>query len=236
MFDPERLLGQMLGDALDGRLGGRRRKRSTGVPKLSGSAKAQIGLGLLGVAMAAWEHYKGSGGHRHESASASPAGLQATGPGAAVPPPPPPGAYAARPGAGTVVPPPPPPGAATPPPATRREQEALHLLRAMIAAAHADGLIDEAERQAIMGRAREAGMEDDDLRMLEAEIRAPFTLEQLAARTLPGQETAVYAAALLAAGAETEQERAFLDRLGKALSLDEASRRDIHVRLGAESA
>ena len=225
MFNPEALLGQLMGDALSGQLGGRKRKkhRSSGLGGLlggsagglSGGTKAKLGLGLLGIAVAAYQHYQqqpGSGTAPNPLAGA----------GAAVPPPPPPGA---------MVSPPPPPAAA---PTPARTEQAMHLLRAMVTAAHADGLIDAGEREAILGRAREAGLDADSLQALDAEIRAPFTVEQLVARTHANLRAEVYAAALIAITADTEAERDFLDRLAAQLPLDEAARRDIHAQLGLD--
>ena len=56
MFNPERMLGQLMGQAMGGQLGGRKKKRKKGFGLPSGS-QAAVGLGLLGVAMAAYEHY-----------------------------------------------------------------------------------------------------------------------------------------------------------------------------------
>lgn len=210
MFNPEKLLGQLLGDSMSGQLGGKRRARGSGgmFGGISGTSKAQLGIGLLGIAMAAYQHY--------QQPAPAPSPLAGGGP------PPPPGS------SGTVPPPPPPAEPASP----ERLAQAMHLLRAMITAAHADGLIDGGEREAILGRARQAGLGDEDLRALDAEIRAPFTLEQLAVRTAPAQRSEVYAAALLTIGADTPDERAFLDRLAAALPLEPAARRDIHTQLG----
>lgn len=226
MFNPEALLGQLMGDALSGQLGGRKRKkhRSSGLGSLlggssggmSGATKAKLGLGLLGVAVAAYQHYQQKPG-----TGSAPQPL--AGAGAAVPPPPPPGAMAS---------PPPPPPATAPNPA--RTEQAMHLLRAMITAAHADGLIDGEERESILGRAREAGLDAESLQALDAEIRAPFTLEQLVARTPTNLRAEVYAASLIAITADTQAERDFLDRLAQQLSLDEAARRDIHGQLGLD--
>ena len=108
----------------------------------------------------------------------------------------------------------------------------MHLLRAMITAAHADGLIDADEREAILGRARQAGMDADSLQALDAEIRAPLTLEQLTVRTPASQRAETYAAALIAITADTAEERAFLDRMAAQLQLDAATRADIHGQLG----
>lgn len=121
MFNPEHLLGQMLGGALGNAFGGRGRSLLGG--RLG--AKGTLGLGLLGVAIAAYEHYS----------------TQQVATGAPPPPPPP-----TRPAT-----PPPPPGAVAvlPPP----PQDAVLLIRAMIAAAAADGRIDEIERAAILARA-----------------------------------------------------------------------------------
>ena len=220
MFNPEQLLGQLMGDAMSGQLGGRKRKRSKsglgallgGSGGMSTATKAKVGLGLLGVAYAAYQHYS-----QASSPAAAPQPVMAPGPM----PPPPPGARGAM---------PPPPPAANPSPA--RVEEAMHLLRAMITAAHADGLIDADEREAILGRARQAGMDADSLQALDAEIRAPLTLEQLTIRTPAAQRAEVYAAALIAITADTEAERAFLDRMAGLLSLDAAARADIHAQLG----
>lgn len=220
MFNPERLLGQLMGDALSGQLGGRKRKRSSSsglgglMGGLSGGTKAKLGLGLLGIAVAAYQHYQQAPGGSAPNPLA--------GPGAAMPPPPP----------GTMATPPPPPPAAASAPA--RTEQAMHLLRAMITAAHADGLIDAGEREAILDRAREAGLDADSLQALDAEIRAPLTLEQLAVRTPANLRAEVYAAALIAISADTEPERQFLDRLAAQLTLDEAARRDIHAQLGLD--
>lgn len=225
MFNPEQLLGQLMGDAMSGQLGGRKRKHKPkksglgallgGSGGLSGATKAKVGLGLLGVAFAAYQHYSQS------SAPAATPQPMAGGP----PPPPPPAGLGAM---------PPPPPAANPSPA--RVEEAMHLLRAMITAAHADGLIDAEEREAILGRARQAGMDAESLQALDAEIRAPLTLQQLTVRTPAGQRAEVYAAALIAITADTEEERAFLDRMAAELSLDAATRADIHAQLGIPAA
>ena len=224
MFNPEQLLGQLMGDAMSGRLGGgkRKHKRSGGLGGLlgggssggmlggmSGGTKAKLGLGLLGIAVAAYQHYQ------------KPAAPQSV-MGGAMPPPPP----------AAAMPPPPPPATA---PSPARVEHAMHLLRAMITAAHADGLIDAGEREAILGRARDAGLDAESLEALDAEIRAPLTLEQLAVRTPASLRAEVYAAALIAITADTEEERAFLDRLAAQLSLDGAARAEVHAQLGVDA-
>lgn len=229
MFNAERLLGQVMKQALGGQLGGgkrhKRKKQAFGLPGMGGlgggmgglggmGGKAAVGLGLLGVAMAAYEHYSQKSGPGVPQPVA--------GQGATVPPPPP----------GMPAAPPPPPPAADP---ALRTEQAMHLLRAMITAAYADGLMDPDERDALVDRARAAGLDAEEIEALEAEIRAPFTLEQLVVRTPRGLRAETYAAALVAITADTPEERAFLDRLAGELGLDDASRREVHSRLGLDS-
>lgn len=217
MFDAEKLLGQMMGDAFSGSLGSKKRKhkrQSTGLSGLLGGVstgtKAKVGIGLLGLAYAAYEHYK------------QPASTSAPAPGMSPPPPPPAANLAAS---GT----PPPPPAAKP---AVSHDTALHLIRAMITAADIDGLIDAEERENILRRARDAGLDAESLQALDVEIRAPLNLKQLVARTPEELRDDTYAAALIAITADTQEERDFLDQLAGAMQLDPVARQDIHKQLG----
>lgn len=196
MFDARRLLGQVLGEALGGSFGGRGR-RSRGPLSALGVGKAQVGLGLLGLAFAAYEHYNAT-----------------------------PGQPAATPMA---MPPPPPPGRPVP---ALDDARALHLLRAMIAAADADGGIDASERAGLVGRARSAGLDAGDLATLEVEMRAPMTAAQVAARTPDGLQEETWVAAFVAARPDTAQEQRFLAELGEGLGFDTAARDEIARRHG----
>jgi uncharacterized membrane protein YebE (DUF533 family) len=221
MFDPERLLGQMLGGALGDSFGGSRgRKRRSSLGGLGAGAKAQIGLGLLGVAIAAWEHY----GQQKSAPAGAPSGPS-------VPPPPPMGTAS-----GTRPPPPPTsaPGAATRPMPLldERQQAVVLLIRTMIAAANADGHIDAGERATILGRARDGGLDESTLRFLEDEIARPQSLQQVIGNTPPALAAETYAAAALAITIDTDAERAWLDTLAAGLRLDPAARADIDARIG----
>ncbi len=229
MFDAERLLGQMIGGALGGTFGGRGRSSilGGGFP----GDKAALGLGLLGVAIAAWEHYG-------EQRTATPPGpsVPPPPPGADVPPPPP--------AVGSPLPPPPPAaalppaslattGPSDPPPAAAvAQQDALLLIRTMIAAAASDGRIDADERGAILARAATSGLDATDRAGLEAELTAPRPLEALIGAARADLATPMYAAALLAIRIDNDSERAWLERLGTGLGLDAARRREIAAQLG----
>lgn len=212
MFDVERLLGQMLSGGVS-----RKKKKSKSSFGIPGVSNAQLGVGAVGLAIAAWEHFKTKQQQPvPQPYSASPA------PAPAMP-----------------MPPPPPPPMAIPPApvaqsaAGNRQADAAHLIRAMIAAANADGLIDAEERAAILERAMEAGLDAATQQFLMGELRTPATLEAIVAATRPELRFETYAAALIAISIDTEAERAYLDRLAAALQLSAQDRQRIHDQVGA---
>lgn len=211
MFDLEKLLGQMISGGVKRK---KQRSSSFGIPGIPGVSKAQIGIGAIGLAIAAWEHYK-------SKPAAPAAGYGQAPPPPMTPPPPPPAASSAA---------PPPPAAATGEDSARMA-DAAHLIRSMIAAAHADGLIDAEERAGILERALDAGLDASTQQFLMAELRAPATLEQIVAATRPALRLETYAAALLAIQVDTEAERAWLDRLAAALGLSAEDRQRVHLQL-----
>lgn len=225
MLDPERLLGQMLGGSMGGSFGGKKRKGKGAGGLLGGmspTTKAQIGVGLLGVAWAAWDHYskKGAAGATTGTHSSPPP--PAT-PVTAMPPPPP---AAMRPPA------PPAPPATANPVVDQRQRDMLLLVQAMIAAAAADGLIDDQERATILGRAADAGLDSETTSFLSAELDDPKSLAAIVRMTRPEIAPDVYAASCLAITLDTEAERAWLDTLATRLALEPTRREEIHRQLG----
>jgi uncharacterized membrane protein YebE (DUF533 family) len=109
---------------------------------------------------------------------------------------------------------------ALPPPSTDNEQ-ALRLVRAMVAAASSDGIVDETERHAIVGNLKAAGIEAEAARFLESEFANPADPVTLAQGITNTEEAAqVYAAARLAIDPDTADEQAFLQALAGELQLD----------------
>jgi uncharacterized membrane protein YebE (DUF533 family) len=107
-------------------------------------------------------------------------------------------------------------------PAPANEQaHAMRLVRAMIAAASADGIIDDHERAAIAGNLKASGLDAEAAAFLENEFANPADIATLI-EGLAGPEEAsqVYAAARLAIDPDTREEQDFLAALASSLALD----------------
>jgi uncharacterized membrane protein YebE (DUF533 family) len=108
------------------------------------------------------------------------------------------------------------------------DDDAMLFLRAMVAAASADGQIDEAERSRISKGLAQAGIEAEASRWLEREMASPASVEELSSGINDREKGAqVYTAARLAIDPDTIQEREFLRQLAEALDLDQNLRSQI---------
>lgn len=111
------------------------------------------------------------------------------------------------------------------------------ILQAMINAAKADGQIDGAEMNRILGKLDEAGADQDTKDLVLNEMRAPLDLEGLVAQVeAPDLAVEVYAASLLAIEVDTPAERSYLQRLAHALRLQPAVVADLHEAMGVSAA
>lgn len=100
------------------------------------------------------------------------------------------------------------------------EDEARLMLRAMVAATMADGLMDETERKRLQDAIASSGIEKDAEICLRNEMDEPADVDEIAERVkTPEQATRIYAAARLAIDADTLQEREFLKMLAAALDV-----------------
>lgn len=97
---------------------------------------------------------------------------------------------------------------------------AVVLIRAMIAAAKADGQIDADERRKIGEKVALSGMDSDAEAFLNAEIAKPASLDDLvAAAKTDAQKVELYTASRLAITTDTRAERGYLDQLAGRLGL-----------------
>lgn len=197
-MDAQRLLGSLLGGSM---------RRS-----LPSGAGLALGMGAIGVAIAAWEHYSQQ---RAQSAPGTPAV------GDSLPPLPP----------RSVAPPPMPGVTPTGSAVTGRDpkEAAVLLVRAMVLAAHADGAVDQSERMRILDRVESSGLSADEVAFLARELDAPPGLEELlVAVTSPELAEQVYTASLLAMRVDNNAERAYCTELGRQLALADATIRRLH--------
>jgi uncharacterized membrane protein YebE (DUF533 family) len=106
-------------------------------------------------------------------------------------------------------------------PEAASEATALIFIRAMIAAAAADGAIDAEERSAILGGLREAGFDAEANEWLAHEMANPASVDTLVeAATSPEIAAQIYAAARIAINPDTRAEKDFLAGLSASLGLD----------------
>jgi uncharacterized membrane protein YebE (DUF533 family) len=223
MFNPEKLLGGLL-------MGGSRRRSGLGSLLSSGAA-----LGLAGVAMEAVEHFL-------DKSKTSASGLPPSGPSPiqtsapSQPPKAPPGASTPPPPPGaTVAAPPPPPSASVRSEsvdATEAGQEAVLLIRAMIAAANADGVIDKEERNRILKKLETVDLTGEEQSFIVKELLSPAGLEDIVAQVKsPEMAKMVYTVSLLAIEVDTDAERAYMKTLAQQLGLNESDLNDIYRTL-----
>lgn len=98
--------------------------------------------------------------------------------------------------------------------------EARLMLRAMVAATVADGLVDSGERRRLDEAVAAAGLDRDGRTWLERELASPAEIDEIAeAVDDPEAAIRIYAAARLAVDLDTMQERQFLKMLAEALDV-----------------
>lgn len=111
------------------------------------------------------------------------------------------------------------------------------LLRSMVAAAAADGHLDEAEYGRVNQQLRTGGLNDEEQFFLSQIIMRPNSIAELAAEAnTPELRAEVYAAALLAIDPDAPVEREWLGQLAAALSLEPGLKAHLDAIGGASHA
>ena len=101
------------------------------------------------------------------------------------------------------------------------QAKALLMVRSMIAAAAADGEIDDAERLRIVGHLKQAGLDDEASAFLDQEFANPLDAAGLVQMSeSPEMAAQIYTAARLAIDPDTDDEQSFLADLSSGLELD----------------
>jgi uncharacterized membrane protein YebE (DUF533 family) len=111
-------------------------------------------------------------------------------------------------------------------------ETSLAILRAMIAAAKADGHIDAAERQAIFGKLDSLGLDTEAKAFMADELLKPLDIEAVAKdATTPERAAQIYAASLWAIEPDDPAEKAYLDNLAERLKLAPGLRASIDAEV-----
>ncbi len=114
------------------------------------------------------------------------------------------------------------------------EQSERLALRAMIAAAKADGQVDQIEMNRILGQLNPDEMNESERRFVLDEIQKPLDVSDIAREVqTPAQAAEVYAASLLAIDIDSDREREYLRSLATALRLDSGVVAFLHQTTGA---
>ena len=224
MFDPKKLLDDLLGSQVPGTTGTVRDKAGQAVQMakdnpLAAGALAAVLLGtgtgrqvtgtaiklgglaaIGGLAYKAYQNYKA--GNAPEQAPA--AGTSAAGGPELLPPPADTGFHPSQ--------------------APQGEAEfTLTLVRAMISAAKADGHVDDDERKKIADKLKLAGISVEAEKFLLAELKSPLDLDTLiAGAKTDAQKLELYTASRLTIDPDTRAERGYLDLLAGRLGLPDA--------------
>ena len=115
-------------------------------------------------------------------------------------------------------------------PTPEQEAAAGLMLRAMIQAAKADGVIDEAEREKLLGQLD--GATEDERRFVQEEMRAPVDPVGLGRQVPRGLEPQVYAMSLMAIDLDSRAEAEHLHALAEAMGMERGAVNAIHEQMG----
>jgi uncharacterized membrane protein YebE (DUF533 family) len=178
---------------------------SRGGRSLGGTALKYGSVAALGAM--AWKAYQEYEAKQRAMAPAGAAGAPAAGAGA--------GSFAAL-------------------PAPQLELHGQAMLKAMIAAARADGQVDDRERNLLRDELDRAGADNDTRAWLQAELSKPASPAEVAAlATTPEMAAEVYLASVVVVADQTMMERAYLDELAAALKLPPALKADLEAKAKA---
>ena len=229
MFNPEKLLGKIVGEVVstNGSWSKKGKKKKGSSSLLGGLASGGGLMTLIGLGVGAYEILKQQGQQARAGGMPPPA---PPGAGSMGGPPPPPAAAAPPPPPSTGSAPLSPPAApavgmpaapvASVPPGLDSAALAVRMLQAMVAAAHADGVMDEAEERAVLDRLRGADLDQEEKFFLLDQLHRPKTIEELAAGITDfAVARTMYLLAATAVAIDTEAERAWFDRLARQLGL-----------------
>lgn len=112
----------------------------------------------------------------------------------------------------------------------QRDSMSLAILRAMIAAAKADGHIDAEEQRRIFGKLDELDLGTEEKAFVIDELRKPLDIDAVvSAASTPELALEIYAASVLAIDPDDPAEQAYLAMLASRLKLDPGLKRAVEM-------
>lgn len=122
-------------------------------------------------------------------------------------------------------------------PAVQAEQHSQAILKALVAAAKADGHVDNRERELIEGEFSKLDNDPQLQHWLQAELHKPLDPAEVArAASTPEMAAEMYLASVLLVDEEHFMERAYLDELARQLKLDPALKAELEAQVRQISA
>lgn len=119
------------------------------------------------------------------------------------------------------------------PDAQQQNQLGSAVLVAMIAAAKADGEVDRAESQKIMGQMEQAGLTSEEKSFLLAEMARPLNIEDVVKQaSTPEVAAQLYTASAIVIDQVNDRERNYLAMLAQRLNLPQGFVQQLHQELG----
>ncbi|PID77118.1 MAG: protein YebE [Deltaproteobacteria bacterium] len=131
------------------------------------------------------------------------------------------------------MPPMPPAGSTAPPPLSQNSEEmqtdedelALRFIRVMVAAAYADGKLDQEEKSRIISAIEKQELTEEEKHFIADEFHQPRPISELTAGiNEPAIAQALYQTALSAIDVDTPEERKWLNELAASLAIPEQER------------
>ena len=118
---------------------------------------------------------------------------------------------------------------------TARDTHSLTLVRAMIAAARADGQMDMQESQAIFEKIESLELDDENRSLLIDEMNHPVNMDTIIqSATSPELAAEIYTASLLAVDVDTAAEKGYLNMLAARLKLPPSLANEIQHQVEAQ--
>jgi len=107
-------------------------------------------------------------------------------------------------------------------PAAQQNQLGVALLTAMISAAKADGQVDQAESQRIVGQMEQVGLSSDEKSFVLSELAKPLNVDDVVKHaTTPEVAAQLYTASALVIDEANDAERGYLATLAQRMHLDQ---------------